>query len=477
MKKRIISFALVIASVLSVLCISTGAASIDFFSEKNLRHAENIVKAMRNFEDEYSFGDDRITKEELNCIVQIVNYNYPDIFILTENNSYSYKYYTDNATGETIITKLKLEYTVDRKTYERIVDDVIEPWVESVVSLTNSSFSELEYAVFFHDYLCANYSYDNTLRIHSLHEFITEGTGVCQSYMYAYMALLRRVGVEVTWICSEDMNHAWNQVKIDGEWYNVDATWDDPKNNTTGAANHGFLLKSDAAFTGNEKNPHYNWISANKCTSTKYDSVDFGGSRSPFAFLKGKWYYISNGDLYVTDSPDVAGNCIRDFDNIWFVWGSTSRYYTSSYSCLLAYEGRLYLNTPKTIIRVNPDGADEVVSEYNGDDGYIYGMAVDLGEGGVNGAAFRAGRVKVAVTTSPDAQGNLIDYKLPAYYAADAGDVNGDGKLNLKDASLLMKYIAKWDVTVDMTHADFDENGKVNVTDVSKALKRIAGWY
>jgi len=59
------------------------------------------------------------------------------------------------------------------------------------------------------------------------------------------------------------------------------------------------------------------------------------------------------------------------------------------------------------------------------------------------------------------------------------GDVNNDGGINLIDISVLMKYIAKWEVeerifnpeAADVTHDD-----RINLADASKILKYIAGW-
>ena len=55
------------------------------------------------------------------------------------------------------------------------------------------------------------------------------------------------------------------------------------------------------------------------------------------------------------------------------------------------------------------------------------------------------------------------------------GDATGDGKLNLSDVSMILKYIAKWDVEVDPL-ADFDENGKITLGDAAYVLKYIAKW-
>ena len=58
-----------------------------------------------------------------------------------------------------------------------------------------------------------------------------DGKAVCAGYAWALQYLLQKCGVEAAY-CSGDMNesdgsHAWNIVKIDGDYYYLDATWDD----------------------------------------------------------------------------------------------------------------------------------------------------------------------------------------------------------------------------------------------------------
>lgn len=58
-----------------------------------------------------------------------------------------------------------------------------------------------------------------------------------------------------------------------------------------------------------------------------------------------------------------------------------------------------------------------------------------------------------------------------------SGDVNKDGKLNIRDATAIQKYCAK---IIDFDNealkvADFDDNGKVNVKDATAIQKKIAG--
>lgn len=56
------------------------------------------------------------------------------------------------------------------------------------------------------------------------------------------------------------------------------------------------------------------------------------------------------------------------------------------------------------------------------------------------------------------------------------GDANGDGAVNLADASHTLKHIAGWDVEIDLAAANMNGDTGVNLVDVSRILKLIAGW-
>lgn len=57
------------------------------------------------------------------------------------------------------------------------------------------------------------------------------------------------------------------------------------------------------------------------------------------------------------------------------------------------------------------------------------------------------------------------------------GDANGDGKVNLADATAMMQYIAGWrNVRIDEGQADINDDGYVTIGDVTELLKGIAGW-
>ena len=70
----------------------------------------------------------------------------------------------------------------------------------------------------------------------------------------------------------------------------------------------------------------------------------------------------------------------------------------------------------------------------------------------------------------------VIDETPSNAYAYTPGDANGNGKINLSDVSLLLKYIAGWDVSIQESAADVTGDGKTDIDDVSLLLKYIAKW-
>ena len=55
------------------------------------------------------------------------------------------------------------------------------------------------------------------------------------------------------------------------------------------------------------------------------------------------------------------------------------------------------------------------------------------------------------------------------------GDADGDGKVNVKDATAIQKFVAGFEVTIDLTAADVDFNTQVNVKDATAIQKWVAG--
>lgn len=122
------------------------------------------------------------------------------------------------------------------------VPEEITALLEEIVT---PSMSEYEKVKAIHDYLVihVDYDYDN-LAAGTLPDtaFTAEGalllhSAVCEGYARAFSLLCDLSGIEnlLVYGTADDgtgvQPHAWNQVRVDGEWYNIDVTWDDPMMN------------------------------------------------------------------------------------------------------------------------------------------------------------------------------------------------------------------------------------------------------
>ena len=74
---------------------------------------------------------------------------------------------------------------------------------------------------------------------------LCKGRSSCTGYAFSFYAIMRELGVPVT--LEIGGNHAWNRVQLNGEWYNMDVTWDD---NGVEEISYNYFLKCDADWYG-----------------------------------------------------------------------------------------------------------------------------------------------------------------------------------------------------------------------------------
>ena len=89
-----------------------------------------------------------------------------------------------------------------------------------------------------HDYLVDNISYDSSLskqNIYNIYGALVNRECVCEGYARAFKYLLDELDIPCVMVIGtgtnsqgETENHAWNYVQLNGNWYAVDSTWDDP---------------------------------------------------------------------------------------------------------------------------------------------------------------------------------------------------------------------------------------------------------
>ena len=119
-----------------------------------------------------------------------------------------------------------------------------------------------------HDWLVRHVAYDqeDMRSSHTAYGLFANATAVCEGYSQAFMLAMERLGVPCVIVRSEDMMHQWNMVCIDGTWYHVDVTWDDPTpdQGTHGEVSREHFLRSDDSM---RELGYYGWSAEHEAPS------------------------------------------------------------------------------------------------------------------------------------------------------------------------------------------------------------------
>ena len=101
------------------------------------------------------------------------------------------------------------------------------------------------------------------------------------------------------------MDHAWNHVRVEGEWYHVDVTRDDPIPAEGGAptVTHTRLLRSDGGMEAMGYTA-YACPVEHTCADTRYERAEGGSSLGSYEgkliHRGGKWFgMVENGGVVV----------------------------------------------------------------------------------------------------------------------------------------------------------------------------------
>ena len=145
-------------------------------------------------------------------------------------------------------TTLKQEKAVDEK-----ISDILE-----VLKLDKRSEYQKVKAI--HDYIIKKTSYDQSLEKHSAYDALINKSAVCEGYALAAYRLFTEAGIKCRIITgyAKGVSHAWNIVSVDGKWYNIDLTWDDPITNTgKPVLSYDYFLKNTKDFSDHTRDKEY----------------------------------------------------------------------------------------------------------------------------------------------------------------------------------------------------------------------------
>ncbi len=332
MKKTLI-YIIATVSLAILLSVSVFAYNQDAY--------DTVYSGLSASNTEIDLSDYNISVSELQEIFDKIVRTSPELFYVEKALEYSYS----DATGyvQTMIPKYSIsggELTSAKSTYKS--------YISGITSGVKSSWSELEKALYIHDAIALRLKYDkNTDDVYTA---AISGKGNCTAYTLTYIAACKNVGISCDIAVSESMQHIWNVVKINGNWYHVDTTWDDPTNDLYGRVTHNNFLLSDSAIAKN----HTDWKSDYTCSSTRFDSASWQNVNSAFVYASdGDWYAVNPFDFTLSryDLSNFSALGVAYINDKW--QAGASGYYTEPYSGVGVYDDFVYFNSPTKIYSYN----------------------------------------------------------------------------------------------------------------------------
>ena len=296
-------------------------------------------------------------------------------------------YYYSAGTGN--VTRVDVTYDADAKSKQRELDNALETLARKV---DISGMTDEEIVLAYHEYLTSTvaYAYEayltNTLgeeNEYDMYGALVKHSAVCQGYAETMFYLLKQVGIPCSIASSANINHAWNVVKIHGNWYHIDVTWDDPVWDVPGKSLHKYFLVSFPTMNTLTAEAHNNKDRSDMvisvrggetytaATDTTYESGKFWNGVTKVLFCKdGYWYTIGKGSSDTTYQISKYKYSTGSTQNIYSgtaKWmASENSYYPGQYGAIYIQGNNLYFSTPDSLnkidLSITPYKATEIVN-------------------------------------------------------------------------------------------------------------------
>lgn len=236
--------------------------------------------------------------DEIEKVQQCVSNDHPEIFYV---EGYSMNRYMTSNSDEIKAITYGGKYSLSK---EEIASRRVklQEAADAIIAGMPSTTDEYEIVKYFYDYIALNTQYqldceDNQ----NICSVLLNKVSVCQGYAKTLQYLLQRVGITCEMVSgtadtgSGGTAHAWNFVKVNGNWYYVDPTWGDASftgsvPGDTEVVNYAYLCVTTADLSATHVTSEV--VKLPECTATAdnyfvrenalFDCVDDSKLRSVF---------------------------------------------------------------------------------------------------------------------------------------------------------------------------------------------------
>lgn len=191
---------------------------------KHRKLYDRLVTALLDCKDNISFdSSEKVSFDDLFDTYQLIFNDENKLFYISP----TIEYVTDSTTG--YIKSMKLGYLFSKDEISSMQAE-IDSEADKILSMITPEMNDYEIVKLFHDYIIINCTYDaKSENPNSIYGTLVQKSALCQGYSQSFSYLCSLAGIDsfiVLGVANEP--HMWNIVKMDGDYYHVDLTWDDP---------------------------------------------------------------------------------------------------------------------------------------------------------------------------------------------------------------------------------------------------------
>ena len=239
-----------------------------------------------NIDSEYEpsfYAEGNLSEYQMTQAVEAYKNDHPEVFWLKsyyEYENFDYEtgiWLTYTMSGDKLVTA--------KKEFNTAVD---------TISQSVPYGTECEREEYIHNYIINNCDYDEEAaesegvqgNENDAYGVFVDGKAVCEGYSKAFQILCNKADIDCIQLMGivDSDNHVWNCVKIGGDWYQIDVTWDDVDDFIDDSHEY-FNLTDSLMYEEHTLSPKYSEIDAEsflnleswcnfyvpKCTAEKYN--------------------------------------------------------------------------------------------------------------------------------------------------------------------------------------------------------------
>lgn len=213
---------------------------VDDYTESGIKNRNDLINsiyyAINSGTDYIERYIDSDYTNYINDINTLTAYNGAEFKkVISTLNNFVHPYNSSNNVKISYGGDYKVGITINRAYTQDEINEINNKVDKILSENVNNNMPPKEKIRVIHDYIIDHTEYDklkyenkndDTYKSNTAYGVLIEGYGTCNGYADAMEIFLDKMNIINYKISNEE--HIWNLVYLDGKWYHLDLTWDDP---------------------------------------------------------------------------------------------------------------------------------------------------------------------------------------------------------------------------------------------------------